>query len=92
MRTKTIIEGFKNSQKFRFILKANSGEEVGLTMSIQQMSDTFATRDARVAVWEALLKLALQRRLAKSKGEQMPLGLVNDATRQGFRQVQVDLH
>ncbi len=92
MRTKTIIEGFKNSQKFRFILKANSGEEVGLTMSIQQMSDSFATRDARVAVWEALLKLALQRRLAKSKGEQMPLGLVNDAARQGFRQVQVDLH
>jgi hypothetical protein len=92
MRTKTIIEGFKNSQKFRFILKANSGEEVGLTMSIQQMSDSFATRDARVAVWEALLKLAYQRREADRKKEPKPLSIVNDATRQGFRQVQVDLH
>jgi len=92
MRTKTIIEGFKNSQKFRFILKANSGEEVGLTMSIQQMSDTFATRDARVAVWEALIKLAFERRMAESCGQPKPLGLVKDATHYGFRQVQVDLH
>jgi hypothetical protein len=92
VRTKTIIEGFKNSQKFRFILKANSGEEVGLTMTIQQMSDTFATRDARVAVWEALIKLAFERRMAENYGQPKPLGLVKDATHYGFRQVQVDLH
>jgi hypothetical protein len=90
MRTKTIIDGFKNSQKFRFILTAQSGEDVGMVITIQQMSDTFATRDARVAVWIALERLALQRRMAKAKGEQMPTGLVTDA--QGFRQVQVDLH
>jgi hypothetical protein len=92
MRTKTIIEGFKNSQKFRFILKANSGEDIGLTMSIQQMSDMFATRNARVAVWDALIKLSYERRMAEHKGQPKPLGLVNDAQHFGFRQVQVDLH
>ncbi len=90
MRTKTIVHGFKNSQKFRFILMANSGEEVGMTITIQQMSDQFATRDARVAVWTALERLSWDRDMAKSRGETLPTGLVKDA--QGFRQVQVDLH
>jgi len=90
MRTKTIIDGFKNSQKFRFILTAQSGEDVGMVISIQQMSDNFATRDARVAIWIALEKLSFQRRMAQHRGETLPTGLVTDA--QGFRQVQVDLH
>jgi hypothetical protein len=90
MRTKTIIDGLKNSQKFRFILTANSGEEVGMVITIRQMLDNFVTRDARIAVWEALLKLSLQRRLAAEKFRTMPTGLVTDAP--GFRQVQVDLH
>lgn len=89
MRTKTIIDGFKNSQKFRFILKANSGEEIGMTITVQQMSDQFATRDARVAVWTALEKLARLRRIAKGNGREVPTGLIHDT--QGFRQVQVDL-
>ena len=89
MRTKTIIDGFKNSQKFRFILSPIEGEDVGLTITIQQMSDCFATRDARVAVWEALLKLSVSRRLSQRVGETLPTGIVTNA--QGFRQVQVDL-
>ena len=90
MRTRAIIDGFKNSQKFRFILKATNGEEVGMVITIQQMVDNFATRDARVAVWLAMEKLALDRHLAKARGETLPTGVVVDA--QGFRQVQVDLH
>lgn len=90
MRTKTIIDGFKNSQKFRFILSPIEGEDVGLTITIQQMSDCFATRDARVAVWEALLKLSVSRRLSKRVGDTLPTGIVTNA--RGFRQVQVDLH
>jgi len=90
MRTKTIIDGFKNSQKFRFILLSNDGAEVGMTITIQQMSDQFATRDARVAVWTALERLSYDRRMAKAYGNPIPTGLVNNA--QGFRQVQVDLH
>jgi hypothetical protein len=90
MRTKTIIDGFKNSQKFRFILSPIVGEDVGMTITIQQMSDLFATRDARIAVWDALMKLASERRIAEMKGEPKPLGLVREAF--GFKQVQVDLH
>ena len=90
MRTKTIIEGFKNSQKFRFILTAQSGEDVGMVITVKQMSDNFATRDARVAIWIALEKLSFKRRMAQHRGETLPTGLVTDA--QGFRQVQVDLH
>jgi hypothetical protein len=90
MRTKSIIDGLKNSQKFRFILTAQSGEDVGMVITVQQMSDTFATRDARVAVWTALERLASQRRMAQHRGETLPTGLVTDAL--GFRQVQIDLH
>lgn len=90
MRRKTIIEGFKNSQKFRFILTAQSGEDVGMVITIQQMSDCFATSAARAAVWQALMKLSYQRSVAEIRHEELPTGLVIDA--QGFRQVQVDLH
>lgn len=92
MRTKTIVDGFKNSQKFRFILQSTDGAEVGMTITIQQMSDLFATRNARITVWDALMKLASDRRVAEMKGEQKPSGLVRDASNYGFRQVQVDLH
>lgn len=90
MRTKTIVDGFKNSQKFRFILVANSGEEFGMTITVQQMTDQFATTAARVAVWTALERLAHDRYMAKREGKPLPTGLVRDA--QSFRQVQIDLH
>ena len=90
MRTKTIIDGFKNSQRFRFILMAESGEEVGMVITVKQMSDQFATRNARMSVWTALSKLAIDRRQAEMRGETKPTGIVTDAF--GFRQVQVDLH
>ena len=90
MRTKAIIDGLKNSQKFRFILTAQSGEDVGMVITVRQMSDDFATRDARVAIWTALELLASQRRVARHLGETLPTGLVTDA--HGFRQVQIDLH
>lgn len=90
MRTKTIINGFKNSQKFRFILTSTSGEQVGMVINIKQMSDQFSTRDARVAVWTALERLAYDRSMAKTRNELLPIGLVIDA--QGFHQVQIDLY
>jgi hypothetical protein len=92
MRTKTIIDGFKNSQKFRFILMANDGAEIGMVITIQQMSDNFATRNARVAIWDALLRLSYDRRTAEVNCKPQPTGLVLGATNYGFRQVQVDLH
>jgi len=92
MRTKTIIEGFKNSQKFRFILLADSGAEFGMVITIQQMSDQFATREARVAVWNALIKLSHDRQMAQVCGHPVPTGIVQSIGSQGFRQVQIDLH
>lgn len=89
MRTKTIIKGFKNSQKFRFILTANSGEEVSMYMTIQQFSDRCANRDTRLAVWDALGQLARDRNEAKSRGAQLPTGLARNAF--VFRQIQIDL-
>ena len=89
MRTKTIIDGFKNSQKFRFILEADSGELFGLTMTIQQMTDMFATTVARQSVWVALERLAYNRQHAMMRGDTLPTSLVTDTD--GFRQVQVDL-
>lgn len=91
MRQKTIIDGFRNGQRFRFILKPIEGADVGMTITIKQMSDCFATREARIAVWDALLKLSSSRyrsRLYAVDGG-MPNGIVTDA--KGFRQVQVDL-
>jgi hypothetical protein len=61
-----------------------------MVITVKQMSDTFATRDARAAVWTALIRLSHQRRMAQHHGETLPTGLVTDA--QGFRQVQIDLH
>ena len=90
MRRPTIIEGFNNSQKFRFILTSNSGEGIGMVITIQQMSEQFATSDARVSVWSALAKLAHDRSVASVRGETLPTGVVVGA--QGFRQVQVDLY
>lgn len=90
MRQKTIIDGFRNGQRFRFILRRPGVEdsEVGMYITIKQMANDFATTTARVAVWDALSKLSRDRYLARNKGEAVPTGLLTDA--RGF-QVQVDL-
>ena len=90
MRLKTIIPGFKNSQKFRVIFK-NSGSEndIGMYMTVKQMSEQFATVHARSLCWEAMEKLATMREAERRCGGVMPIGLC--ATIQGRYQVQVDL-
>lgn len=90
MRAKAIIRGFKNSQKFRFILTCGNSETVGLTLTLQQMSDGFATTQARMAVLNAIGRLAYDRREAKRNGKPLPTGILQDAP--GFRHVQVDMH
>ena len=74
MRTKTIVEGFKNSQKFRFILQSESGEEFGMYITLQQMSDSFATGNARAAVWDAMIRLSYDRRMAEATRKPVPTG------------------
>jgi hypothetical protein len=89
MRRKTIVEGFKNSQKFRFMLKSESGEEFGMYITIQQMADSFATGNARAAVWDAMIRLSYDRRMAEATSRPVPTGVVRGCY--GYQQVQVDL-
>ncbi len=90
MRQKTIIDGFRNGQRFRYILRRPGveGSEVGMYITIKQLANDFATTTARVAVWEALMRLSLDRYQARAHGGLAPTGLLTDS--QGF-QVQVDL-
>jgi len=89
MRRKQIIKGFKNNQKFRVIFKGDGSEnDIGMYMTIQQMSEQFATVNARSLCWEAMEKLANIRQAEKQGGGIMPVGL--GATIRN-RQIQVDL-
>ena len=89
MRTKTLVEGFKNSQKFRFILTSESGETFGMYITIQEMADKFATGNARAAVWDAMISLSYERRMAETTRKELPTGLGRSCF--GYKQVQVDL-
>jgi hypothetical protein len=89
MRTKTVIDGFKNSQKFRVIFKGDGSEnDVGMYLTIKQMTEMFATVNARTLCWEAMIKLSYMRYNAKVYNEPIPTGL--GATIRG-KQIQVDL-
>ena len=89
MRTKTIIDGIKNSQKFRVIFKGDVSEnDIGMYMTIKQMTEQFATVNSRTLCWEALMKLSYMRYMEKKEGGIAPVGLC--ATIRG-KQVQVDL-
>jgi hypothetical protein len=89
MRTKTVIEGFKNSQKFRVIFKGDGSEnDVGMYMTVKQMTEVFATVNARVLCWEAMEMLARMRKAEKEGGGIPPVGI--GATIRG-KQIQVDL-
>jgi hypothetical protein len=90
MRTKTIIDGFKNSQKFRVIFKGDGSEnDIGMYLTVKQMSEQFATVNARSLCYDAMNMLAVERELAKSlRTKAIPTGL--GTTIRG-KQIQVDL-
>ena len=59
MRTKVIIEGLKNIQKFRAVI---NGIIVGDCQVKDLMGNRFQQVDQRVAVWESLMDIAMRRR------------------------------
>jgi hypothetical protein len=59
MRTKVIIEGFKNTQKFRVVL---NGIIIGDCQVKDLIGSRFQQREQRNAVWEALIQLSFTRR------------------------------
>ena len=89
MRTPTIIYGLKNSQKIRIIFKGDGSEnDIGMYLTIKQMTEQFATVNARSLCWEALLQLSSMRQEAQKYNELIPTGL--GTTIRG-KQIQLDL-
>ena len=89
MRRKTIVEGFRNGQRIRYLVSEAGREfQAGAYCTIQQMSSDICVRDVRVAVWDCLLKLSRDRRVAVRAGDPVPTGIV---TRFQDIDVQVDL-
>ena len=62
MRTKTLIHGFKNSQKIRVMI-----DGMGLYMTIGEISECLATTPHRVAVWLTAEKFSGERQTARAK-------------------------
>lgn len=81
MRTKTIIDGFRNSQKFRVIL---NGVMINGITPKDLNSSKFGLRDQQAAVWQAINSLAVMRRVEVTK----PIGLTGNWS---GCEVQVDL-
>jgi hypothetical protein len=63
MRTKVIIDGLNNTQKFRAII---NGVFIGDCQVKDLLSNRFPQREQRVAVWDALMYLARDRRLGRN--------------------------
>ena len=62
MRTKQIIEGLNNSQKFRAVI---NGVIIGDCQVKDLQANRFQQREQRIAVWQALEQVALGRRVSK---------------------------
>ena len=60
MRTKVIIDGLKNSQKFRAVI---NGVFIGDCQVKDLLGNRFPHQVQRVAVWEALGEVARSRRV-----------------------------
>jgi hypothetical protein len=84
MRTPAIIKGLKNSQKFRVIFKGDGSEnDIGMYMTVKQMSEMFATTNARSLCYEALEMLVSERKYMKT--------IVGLGTTIRGKQIQIDL-
>ena len=59
MNTKIVIDGLKNSQKFRAII---NGVFIGDCQVKDLMGSRFPQREQRLAVWDALMQIAMRKR------------------------------
>jgi hypothetical protein len=59
MRTKVIIDGLNNTQKFRAVI---NGVFIGDCQVKDLMGSRFPQREQRIAVWNALMEVAIRRR------------------------------
>lgn len=61
MRTKQLIWGLNNTQKFRAIVNG-----VGFIMKVKDLEDKFVFTNQRVAVWTALERCAIEKLIGYS--------------------------
>ena len=59
MNTKILIDGLKNSQKFRAVI---NGVFIGDCQVKDLMGSRFPQREQRVAVWNSLMEIAMRQR------------------------------
>ena len=59
MNTKILIDGLKNSQKFRAVI---NGVFIGDCQVKDLMGSRFPQRERRVAVWNSLMEIAMRKR------------------------------
>jgi hypothetical protein len=59
MRTKVIIDGLNNTQKFRAVI---NGVFIGDCQVKDLMGSRFPQREQRVAVWNSLMEIAMRKR------------------------------
>lgn len=88
MRTKTLIDGFKNSQKIRVII-----DGFGIYTTVGGVATVFATHSHQQAAVDGLMRLSSLRYTAKRKGDVLPtsVGMSSYNTTQIAKQVQIDL-
>ena len=60
MRTKVIIDGLNNTQKFRAII---NGVMIGDCQVKDLLGNRFTQREQRIAVWNALMEIAMRQRV-----------------------------
>jgi hypothetical protein len=63
MRTKIIIEGLRNTQKFRAVI---NGVVIGDCQVKDLMGSRFCQREQRVAGWNALMQVGISNRHGKT--------------------------
>jgi hypothetical protein len=81
MRTKVIIDGLNNTQKFRAII---NGVFIGDCQVKDLIGSRFPQREQRVAVWNSLMEVAMRRRHG------LPMTGFSTRTNDGI-EIQVDL-
>jgi len=63
MRTKVIIDGLNNTQRFRAII---NGVIVGDNQVKDLLGNRFGHREQRIAIWKALANIAMANRIGKT--------------------------
>ncbi len=88
MRTKTLVDGLKNSQKIRVII-----DGFGIYTTVGNIFNVYAHHSLKQAAWDGLLRLSSDRYFAKRANKEIPtgIGMTSYNTTQKGMQVQVDL-